>query len=229
MNSVKLEETAETKTSIAPEDQTLSLFCAHMADGLHAMAQPLMVLRSALAASTMHEMPPTERERYLSISAQQIENACSVFESLRDLVVINQYPADQTPIELTTLLESVCDAQQEIFRNAGLELVFATPGRLRTAVGDKDRTLQALFALLKVMAAVSSPGDRIELSALDFAPAEIGMTIQNLRMHSRNLKSSNRLSLALAEANIRSQRGNFRLVEEPWRVVFTLPTMREES
>lgn len=204
------------------EDGELSRFYAHFANGLHALAQPLTVLRSTVAASITPGLSATDRQKYLETSVQQVELACLVFQCLQDLLVAGQSPAQCGPLELTDLLSTVGEVQKDLLLESGVEIKVVASEDLRPALGDMDRTLQAIFAALKSAASLSAPGDMIELLVVS-RNGETGLAIQNGRVHGKHLKSSARLSLALAEANMRSQQGGFECVEDPFRVTLTLP------
>lgn len=200
----------------------VALICAHFSEGLHAMAQPLTVLRSAVITATAPMVSAADQKRYMQISADHVEGACQLFQSLQDLLFAWQNEADRKLIDLSELLASVCDVQGKVLRQSGMIFVLASPEALPPMLGDKDRTLQALFALLKITASVSTPGDSIELR-VETTVRGFNLTLQNTRAQGRHLKSAARLSMALAEANIRSQQGDFRLVEDPFCISFTLP------
>jgi len=210
------------------ENADVARLCAQFGEGLHAMAQPLTVLRSAVITAIAPKVSELDQRRYMEISAEQVENACQLFQSLRELVFAWQNPADSELIDLSQLLASVDEVQGKVFRQAGMKLVVVTPASLLSAVGDKDRILQALFALLKITASVSAAGDSIELLVTG-GLGEVELVLQNSRAQGKYLKSSARLILALAEANIRSQHGTFQLVEEPFRVIFSLPLQDVDS
>jgi len=204
------------------EGGELSRFYAHFANGLHALAQPLTVLRSSVATSVTPGISTTDQRKYLETSVQQIELACLVFQCLQDLLIAGQNPAQCGPLELTDLLRTVGEVQKDLLLESGVEIKVVTSEDLRPAFGDMERTLQAIFAALKIAASLASSGDVIELLVVSLN-GETGLTIQNGRTHGKYLKSSARLSLALAEANMRSQQGGFECVEDPFRVTLTLP------
>ena len=204
------------------EDGELGRFYAHFGNGLHALAQPLTVLRSTVATSLVPGLSAADQRKYLETSVQQIELACLVFQCLQDLLVAGQNPAQCGPLELTDLLKTVGEVQKDLLKESGVEIKVVASEDQRPALGDMDRTLQAVFAALKIAASLSASGDVIELLVVSLN-GETGLTIQNGRTHGKYLKSSAWLSLALAEANMHSQQGGFECVEDPFRVTLTLP------
>jgi signal transduction histidine kinase len=195
-----------------------------VADGLHAMAQPLTILRSSVAASIGPEVDSARRQRYLEMSVQQIERLCGLFECLQDLVIAGQFEAECAPIELCGLLAQVAGDQQPLLQASGIELRAVLPDGPLTVSGDVARTLQALLAGLKVAAALSNSGDIIELS-VEIKDKQVELTVRGDRTHTRSLNSSEHLTLSLAQANILSQRGEFECTYDPFQLHFALPLL----
>jgi len=208
-------------TTVVKNDE-LGRFCANMSQGLHALAQPLTILRSALAASTAPGVDAVGQRRYLELSAQHVERTCGLFECLQDLVIASQIEADCVPIDLSEVLADVVQDQKAVLQASGVEFRVVLPGSLPLVQGDVARTLQALSAALKIAALVSSPGDLVEFLVATRS-GFVELVLQNRRVHGRRPNSSERLSLALAEANIRSQQGEYELDEDPFRVSLALP------
>jgi light-regulated signal transduction histidine kinase (bacteriophytochrome) len=208
-------------TSVVKNDEMVRL-CSYMSQGLHALAQPLTIVRSAMAALTTPGVTAVERRRYLELSTQNVERTCSLFECLQDLVIASQIEANCEPMELSQLLADVADDQKTALQASSVELRIAIPDSLPNLRGDAARTMQAISSALKIAASVSSPGDVVELLA-KARNGFVELILQNSRINSRPLNSSERLSLALAEANIRSQQGKYDCVEDPLRVFIALP------
>jgi signal transduction histidine kinase len=203
------------------EREAMSRLCADMAEGLHALAQPLTILRSAVAAAGLPKVEATSQRRYLDISNQQVERACSLFECLQDLVIAHQTEADCEPFDLLELVAPVIEDQRAVLRSSNIEFCVVVPAVMPLVLGDVARTLQPLFAALKIAASVASPGDAVELS-ISASNGLVDLVIRNRGVQGRPLNSSERLSLALAEANIRSQQGGYQCSEYPFRVSIQL-------
>jgi signal transduction histidine kinase len=216
-----LNETLEDGRSSGVKSEAMSRLCADVAEGLHAMAQPLTILRSAVAAAASPKVDATGQRRYLDISNQQVERACSLFESLQDLVISYQTEADCEPFDLLALIAPVIEDQRAALRSSEAEFRVSAPAVLPPVLGDVARTLQPLFAALKIAASVASPGDAVELT-ITARDGLVDLAIQNQGALARPLNSSERLSLALAEANIRSQQGGYQCSEDPFRVSIQL-------
>jgi len=122
---------------------------------------------------------------------------------------------------LLDILANVVQDQRDVLEAVGVELRVLMPDSLPPVQADVTRTLQALSAALRIAASVSSPGDLVEF-LVSTRNGAVELVLQNRRIHGRRPNSSERLSLALAEANIRSQQGEYEFDEDPFRVSFTL-------
>jgi len=213
-------------SSVADGEQQARFF-ANMSEGLHAMAQPLTILRASVAASAALGIDPLKQRRYLDLSTQQMERACSLFEVLQDLVIASQIEADRATIKLADLLAAVAKDQGIAFQAAGVELRMVTSSELPTIRGDANRTRQALSAVLKLAASVSVAGDVVKLLA-SVRDAHVELIIQNDRVHGKPLNSSERLSLSLVQVNILSQQGEYEHAEDPFCTRMALPIQFSE-
>lgn len=206
----------------AAEAGDLQRFYAEMANGLHAMAQPLTILRSTMVACTLPGMTEDNHRRYLDISVEQVERACGLFQSLQQLVLAHQIEAHCTQVDLMEWLAPVMEDQKALLDGSGVTIKVVKSDDLPFLLADKNRMLQALYAALQIAASFSSSGDIIEL-LVTRKDRFVELIVQNGRTHGRRLNSSERLRLSLAEANIRSQQGEFECTDDPFRVSMELP------
>jgi signal transduction histidine kinase len=65
-----------------------------LAARLHGLAQPLTILRGAIAASARAGISAERQAHYLQLSGEQVERACAIFEELQDLVLAARPEAD---------------------------------------------------------------------------------------------------------------------------------------
>jgi len=222
MSSGKRRDGLKTAAPADADGQELDRFYASLSHGLHAMGQPLTVIRGAAAACVAPGVTREDQQRYLKTLADHAAVACGLFHCMRDLVAASRFDAICDPVDLAQLLAPVVEQQKAALQDSGVAIEFMIPRSLRPVLADKDRTLQALFAVLKIAASVSAPGDVIELLVVD-GDGIVALTVQNRRVHGKSLNSLERLSLALAEANIRSQQGGCECIDDPFRAAFTFP------
>ena len=83
--------------------------CEDMENGLHAMAQPLTVLRGALGALAMRGGVTAESNRYLEMSNQQVERLCSLMFRLQDLLDAHRSEAACAKVNLWELTASLLE------------------------------------------------------------------------------------------------------------------------
>jgi signal transduction histidine kinase len=197
-------------------------FTASMAEGLHALAQPLTILRNTVALMAAPKIAEAARQRYLDLSSEQVQRACELFEMMQDLVIVSQVEAVHKPFELAELVSAVVDDPHVGLETSGVTINVVVPGDLPPILGDYARTIRALAAALKITTSLSSPGGPVEVRASPSGSSG-RLTVTNPRPHGRTLNSSQRLALSLIEANIRSQRGRYTFAEDPFCVSMELP------
>jgi len=197
-------------------------FCGGLDDGLHAMAQPLTILRSALAMLTLPQTSEARQRYYLETACAQVERACRLFEGVRSLVAVRLGEAEQSSFEIWDLLAPMIEVQSELLRESMIEIRLSNPGFRTTVVGDAERTEQALSAILSAAAAVASRGDVIELDASQHGMF-LRIDVRNSGSKDTRLDASNRLGLSLAEANVLIQQGHYEFSEDPFCVSLALP------
>jgi hypothetical protein len=69
------------------DTESYAWLCRELDQGLHALAQPLTILRGALGALTMRDAVPAQAaSRYLELSNTQVERLCSLLSGLQNLL-----------------------------------------------------------------------------------------------------------------------------------------------
>lgn len=197
-------------------------FHADLMNGLHAVAQPLTVLRAAIEILARPEGVGVDRKRYLEISATQVARTCDLFSCVRELVTSSVSEARQAWFDMSELLTPVIEEYRGRLQTAGVGLAVMIHEPRQPVFGDAERTEQAFLALLKTSASLSSRGDVIELRSTH-AQGFLELTVLNARSHGKQLSSTDRLGLSLAEVNILSQQGRYRCTEDPFSFWFALP------
>jgi len=90
--------------------------CQDLDRALHAMAQPLTVLRGALGALTLASPSVSDGQRYLQVSNRQVERLCSLMSSMRfllDSVQADPEVKEAHFVEKANLPELVHEATQD--------------------------------------------------------------------------------------------------------------------
>jgi signal transduction histidine kinase len=209
-------------TPLVAEEGSQAMFFATMAEGLHALAQPLTILRSSVMACMIPGISAVKQRHYLDLSAEQVQRACILFEQVQDLVIANQMEAECAPIDLGAMVATAVDDLTTTPQKPGVELTLLLPETIAMALGDAGRALQAILVGLKTAMEVSAAGDAVQIVVTARGPW-VELVIRNDRVHGVTLNSSARLSLSLARTNILSQQGEFEHSEDPFRVRMALP------
>jgi light-regulated signal transduction histidine kinase (bacteriophytochrome) len=197
-------------------------FCAEVADGLHALAQPLSILRSAIELIGLSSEDGVDRRRYVDLSSQQIERTSRLFASIQSLVASKLEPARCAAFDLLELLTPVIDERKASLQELGVGIAVANPDLLPAVLGDPERTEQAIAAILETAVSIASRGDVIEVCAYqvdDF----VEITVHGARQSAKPVNAAGRLDLSVARESILSQKGRYDFCENPFCVAIALP------
>jgi len=192
-----------------------------LGNGLHAMVQPLTILRGALGVIALKGGVAGAPERYLEISNSQVDRLCSLMSGVQSLLDTLRFEANCAPMNLWERIRPVFDELNASLAERGVSLAIARPFENLQVTADATRTELAFEAALNAAAAISSPGDEIEIDAVS-GGGFVELAIRNRNARGKNLSSDERLNLTLAEASILSQQGGYELAWDPFRVSFRL-------
>lgn len=191
--------------------------CRELEEGLHALAQPLTILRGALGALTMRGAVPLESSRYLEMSNTQVDQLCDLLSGLRDLLDGFQFEPTCKDIDFRNLIVSVLENRQAESRNSIQRLSVAQPDGDFRVMADPVRTEQALHAALNAVEAQSESPDSIRM-AISRRDGFANLNLLCTRSKGKKLTDIDRLHLSVAEANVRKQRGHYECSEFPFQI-----------
>lgn len=204
------------------EDQGL---CADISNGLHALAQPLTILRSTIGLIDLSMEAGTDGRRYVDLSVQQMDRTCRLFASIQGLLASKMEPPIRAEADLRWMLSNIIDERAGTLERLGIGIAVRIPDSIRKVICDPRRTEQAFSAVLDAGAAICRRGDVIELKA--FHSEEFyEFTVQRAGRHGNRIDSSSRLYLSLAKENILSQEGMYQFTGDPFCVAFCLPVAK---
>jgi hypothetical protein len=196
--------------------------CSNLSHGLHAAAQPLTILRASL--SNTDEMTLAELQLLVTNSAREVERVCTLFSYMQQLVINESVKPRIAEAEIISLIDDVTDGLDLLFRESAMALKVVLPDVCNKVVIDSVRTRQALSSVMLIAHAISNTGDTIELTASSSSDS-VQIIVTNSHRNPSILNAEGRLSMALAETNIRNQRGSFQYGLNPFYVCVELPTI----
>jgi hypothetical protein len=82
----------------AESSEEFDRFYASLAEGLHALAQPLTILRSSIPALCREEAGTEKQRNYLNISKVEVERACELFGAMQELLVAARSRAERAQV-----------------------------------------------------------------------------------------------------------------------------------
>jgi hypothetical protein len=227
MSSVKPNCSAEESARVAALREEHEQFCAEVAEGLHALAQPLTILRSAIALLAMAKENGGDCARYMELSARQIDRTCKLFSSVQGLVASSTAPAELETIDIGNVMAQMIEGRSHSLNDLGIDVVADVKRIQTTAFGDPQRMEQALSAAFETTVSVSSAGDVVKVDSC-VSDGFLEFRFESTSKQENNLKSSDRLNLSLAKANILSQQGRYEFTLEPFRISLALPVHQQE-
>jgi len=191
--------------------------CDDFAFTLHAMAQPLTVLRGALGALSLRGASASDANRYVELSNAQVERLCSLMSGMNMLLADFQTEATCTPTNLGELIAAAAETGDGDARRSAARISIAEVDHRIQILADRPRAEDAIRAVLAAVGGVSTPDDEIYL-AVDLRDGFADVTVHAMRADEKKLTSVDRLRLMVAEASVRSQQGIFELCSEPLRI-----------
>jgi signal transduction histidine kinase len=106
MSCVMPRNNASESAASLGDAESYARLCRELDEGLHALAQPLTILRGIFCALTMGDaVPPQTASRYLEISSTEVERMCDMLSGLRSLLARVQPEPACTEIEFPELDE----------------------------------------------------------------------------------------------------------------------------
>jgi signal transduction histidine kinase len=237
-------EEPDPLAALLREHEEHEQFCVELADGLHALAQPLTIVRSAISllemaresgadsarsgADDSRDSADSGRDgadsgRYIEMSGRQIDRACRIFASLQALVAVHVVPANPQSVDIDDLLSHIVADPPPPLGERGIG--FATSGAAGTVFGDRHRTEQAIAAAIEAAASAASAGDVIQIDT-SRSEGYVEFVIQCAGRLENSPSSSERLNLSVARASILSQQGRYRFTPDPFRISLVLPGLQ---
>jgi len=213
-NHVGGEETANREMTWKDLRGNLSL-------GLHAMAQPLAILRASLCGELAQDMPVDELRELVSNSADQVERVCSLFSLLQEFLIADMDMPQMAPVPLEPLLSQAVDGVIRLFQDGGKGLDASPAGVGMIVLADSARLGQVVSSMLLVACGASRHGESVEL-VTSHAGEGVLIEIRQSGSETCGLSDEARLFVALSEAKIRGQLGRFSWSMKPFSVQIAL-------
>ncbi len=195
---------------------------SNLAQGIHAAAQPLAVLLASLSKGHTDRMNSDELRELTASSAVEVQRVCTLFSCLQQLVMTESIKPRLSPTPILPLLAYAVDGVNLLFQQDGITLSAVVPDTCPPVLIHRARTLQALSRVLLVAHRLSGALDTVELTASPSANT-VQIVVRNLRLSAAVIDAEASLSIAVAEANMRSQQAGLSLSLQPFTVRMDVP------
>jgi C4-dicarboxylate-specific signal transduction histidine kinase len=200
---------------------------------MHEMAQPLSTIQASLELALLS---PTTAGQYQEIAEATLRQLCAVVESMQfaaRLTRFQQPAADVQDVRLSVALADVVSDLQLTLDSARIQLQIHPCEHEPALRISATRLRQMLFYMLQVVERRSQPGDRMQI--------DIQALESHLVLRLRQTPGENSLldgaglspqaqadrALALAEAIVNSEGGEFGVTTNPLLIVANFPVKPE--
>jgi hypothetical protein len=209
-------------TTFRESSSASEILYSNLAQGIHAAAQPLAVLLASLSKDHTDRMNSDELRALTASSAVEVQRVCTLFSCLQQLVMTESIRPRLSPTPILPLLAYAVDGVNLLFQQDSITLSSVVPDTCPPVFINRARTLQALSRVLLVAHRLSGARDMVELIASRSANA-VQIVVRNLRLSAAVIDAEASLSIAVAEANMRSQQAGLSLSLQPFAVRIDLP------
>jgi hypothetical protein len=206
----------------SPPSPALDVLCSNLSHGIHAAAQPLTILLASLSKAHTDGMSTEELRELTASSSEEVQRVCTLFSYLQELVVAESIRPKLTATAILPLLASLLERVQLLFHKQGIVLSSTMPETCPLVLINGPRTLRALSSVLLTVHALSSARDHVEMLG-STSTQGMQIVVRNLNLSIASTSAEARLSMAAAEANIRSQQAGFVFSQRPFHVLIDLP------
>ncbi len=196
--------------------QHMDAFCAGLAEGLHAIAQPLTIVRNELCPAKIEELSIESLRESLKSSAIEIERICGYFNILKQMVATERYVAETEDIEASTLVSEAVDGVDRLFEEHGIILNISPITSPLPLKCNHKRARQSVSMLLVAICSLSKNGQEITIETCDGAE-HISIVIGNSDLRLKRLDAHNSLLVSLVDSILRGQAGKLLVEVEPIR------------
>jgi hypothetical protein len=210
---------------------------ASLLTGMHAMAQPLTLLRSHFYLAELSTTGAPSEQQLGVDAAAAVDHLCTVFRLMQELVHVQSVQARVVVTPLSRVIGLLAEDAEIVFAGSGLRLDMRRDGHA-AGVGeslepidegglpgvsiDLTRTRQAIASMLHIVRECANSVVSCTLSAGD-GWVELCLRPDASGCGQESFDDASRLHLALARASMQGQQAALALVAEPLALSIRMP------
>lgn len=193
-------------------------FSANLSYGLHALAQPLSVLRSVLDRNCIEELGPDDLKHAVAMAAREAERSCRIFSCLQQMLRIERAQAEMAACDLSLIAARAAADVELLFADSKIGLKTVVDAGCPRVWMDPERTLSTLTDLLLAVHGLARAQDTVVIEVAQAAAGAARLAVKVVDLEVEVILQDFGLHLALAETAMRGQRAGFRLLQKPFAV-----------
>ncbi len=189
-------------------------FCCDLAEGLHAVAQPLTIVQNELSPWRIENLSESDLRESVSNSAREIERVCSLFGIVRQLIAIERFAPELENLISADLIAEAVGGVDRLYEERRIGLRVGSEGPYMM-MAHRKRALQSLTILLLTACALSDVGQSVEINS-QATSRYVSIGMKNPDVELKYLDAHHKLAMTLVESSIRGQQGKFGYELQPF-------------
>ena len=190
---------------------------ANVLMGLHAVSQPLTMLRASFWSEGLQAMTDAELREFVQCSAFEVERACALFDLTRELVNTECLQVNVSLCDLIAILRELSERAIPEYERDGISLRVLLPSGAPPIICDRVRTYKACATALALTRRVSRAGDTVLLSATA-SNDHMEIVLKNAALGPVALDAEAQLALALTKLVLKKQAASLTCESDPFCV-----------
>lgn len=221
-----------------------SSFLQALSEGMHAMVQPLTVAQANLETILFNGMTLEEYKQATEDSLSSMSRGMELLGYVRELIRIYGTADTVTPVPVAAAIDTAVEDLRQVFDDKQVQVSLSIADRGIAVLGSPERLRQAFFYILQAAYSCANAGDVVSLHVVRLPGGKLAEAAVEIATPTREkqptigvttpeapakdavaqpVQAQIARSLALAEAIVIRQRGEFECVMAPFGVRLRFP------
>lgn len=152
---------------LTTEHRTEQMRADFVANASHELRTPLASVLGFIETLRGHAKDdPEAQDKFLGVMQEQAERMGRLVDDLLSLsrIEINEHVLPDEPVDLTSVIEEVCDQLRPIAKDRGVQIITSGPPEFSTVKGDRDELIQVVQNLVDNATKYGRKGKKVEVA-----------------------------------------------------------------